>query len=152
MRVVDDTVYKTAAERTDPVGGAFTLHDEYQALTAMYEAGVSIPEPRSYEEEREEYSMEHIPGATVQELDTVYPGLTDADRRQIAARLEADLDRMHEEGLPHGDICTSNIIVDSDRQPYYIDPVGFSHGHPEAEQVMERDRQNLAYITGRFLR
>ncbi|MDY6771324.1 MAG: RIO1 family regulatory kinase/ATPase [Candidatus Nanohaloarchaea archaeon] len=145
MRLVSGTLYKSSDERTDPVGGAFTLQDEYEALVAMDDAGASVPTPHGYDQERGEYGMEHIDGTDLQELAT--DGLTAADRQQIADRLEDELDRMHEAGLPHGDICTSNIVIDEELRPYYLDPAGFEPDHPDAEAVMERDRQNLDYVT-----
>lgn len=151
MRIVADTIYKTADERTDPVGGTFGLEDEYRALQQMHRAGAAVPEPRGYDHDRDEYGMEHIDGATVQDLDTVYGDITATGKEAIAVRLEEGLEQIHESGIPHGDVCTSNIIVDDDLGPHYIDPVGVSPDHPATDDIMERDRQNLAYITDRFL-
>jgi len=151
MRVVGDTIYKSREERTDPVGGAFTLRDEYQALQQMHRAGAAVPEPQNYNSQAGAYGMEHIDGATIQELDDAYNSLTADDREAIAGRLEDELEKIHESGIPHGDICTSNILIDPDLRPHYIDPAGFQQDQPDAGAVMERDRQNLAYITDRFL-
>lgn len=151
MRIVGDTIYKSEDERTDPVGGQFSLRDEYRALQRMHRSGAAVPEPRGYDSQSDEYGMEHLPGATIQDLDTAYDDLTESDRQEIGEKLEDELERIHESGIPHGDICTSNIIVDEDLQPRYIDPAGFSPDHPATDEVMERDRQNLAYLTERFL-
>lgn len=151
MRVVGDTIYKNEDERTDPFGGNFSLRDEYQALQRMYRSGAAVPEPRGHDSQAGEYSMEHIDGVTITEIDEAYEDITAEDRERIEERLEDDLEKIHDSGIPHGDVCTSNIIVDSELRPHYIDPAGFSPDHPATGEVIERDRQNLAYITERLL-
>jgi RIO-like serine/threonine protein kinase len=151
MRIVGDTIYKSDDERTDPVGGQFSLRDEYQALQRMHRSGAAVPEPGGYDSQTGEYGMEHIDGVTITEIDEAYDDITAEDRERIEGRLEDDLEKIHDSGIPHGDVCTSNIIVDSELRPHYIDPAGFGQDHPDAAAVMERDRQNLAYITDRFL-
>ncbi len=151
MRIVGDTLYKSEDERTDPVGGTFSLRDEYRALQQMHRSGAAVPEPRGYDSQAGEYGMERIDGVTILAMDEAYDDITAADRDRIDKQLGDELDAIHKTGIPHGDVCTSNIIVDEDLQPHYIDPAGFSPDHPAADDIMERDRQNLAYITDRFL-
>lgn len=141
--------YKTASDRTDPVGGTTTLQDEYAVLEAMYDAAPAhVPEPQGLDIEDGKavgYHMEEIDGTTVQDLD--YDQLTGEEADELASGLRDGLRSLHEAGIPHGDICTSNIIVDDGLTPYLIDPAGIQPDDPDAGAVMERDQQNMDYIT-----
>lgn len=149
MEVDGTTRYKTAADRTAPEGLETTLADEYRVLERMHAAAPGrVPEPRGIEYgpdgAAERYGMEEISGTDLQELD--YGALTDEEAEELAASIEDAVSRFHDAGIPHGDVCTSNVLVDDDMDPYLIDPAGIDGDHPDADAVMERDRQNAAYV------
>ena len=82
-----------------------------------------------------------------------YPKLKDVDIENPDAgfrRVLDDLKRLwHEEKLIHGDLSEYNILLDSSGEIYLID---FSQGvhtsHPEAEELLKRDVENVAKFFG----
>jgi len=148
--------YKTASERTSPVGPSTSLRDEYAVLEEMYDAAPDhVPEPQGLgtaPDSEQRYAMEEIDGTTVQDLD--YDDLTEQEAEELADDIEATIGSFHDAGVLHGDVCTSNVLVDDQMTPYFIDPAGIRPEHPGADpdRIREQDTASARYIGDRIRR
>ncbi|MFB6100324.1 MAG: serine protein kinase RIO [Candidatus Nanohalobium sp.] len=78
-----------------------------------------------------------------------YPKLKDVDIENPEAGFQRVLDDVkrlwHDEKMVHGDLSEYNILLDSSGELYFIDfSQGVHKSHPEAEELLSRDIENVA--------
>ncbi|MFH0896506.1 MAG: KEOPS complex kinase/ATPase Bud32 [Candidatus Bathyarchaeota archaeon] len=81
-------------------------------------AGVPTPLIYMVDVEATTIIMQYLEGSRIREvLDSLYP----ADRKRICERIGLLIGRLHTNGIIHGDLTTSNIIITLKNDIYFID-------------------------------
>lgn len=126
------------------------LNAEVDALYRLADAGVRVPEPFGFVDGV--LLMEMITdkeGKAAPRLDDIT--LTPEQARDYHGRVISDVVRMLSAGLIHGDLSEFNVLADTDG-PVIIDlPQAVNAaGNNSAEQMLERDLDNMRRYFGRF--
>jgi RIO kinase 1 len=126
------------------------LSAEVDALYRLAAAGVRVPEPHGFVDGV--LLMEMVTdtdGKAAPRLDDV--ALEPDQAREYHRLVIADVVRMLSDGLIHGDLSEFNVLVDSEG-PVIIDlPQAVNAaGNNSAEQMFERDVDNMRRYFGRF--
>ncbi|MGQ7273085.1 PA4780 family RIO1-like protein kinase [Marinobacter sp. V034] len=126
------------------------LNAEVDALYRLASAGVRVPEPQGFVDGV--LLMELVAdaeGKAAPRLDDVT--LTPEVAREYHAKVIADVVRMLDAGLIHGDLSEFNVLVDAEG-PVIIDlPQAVNaSGNNNAERMLERDVDNMRRYFGRF--
>lgn len=126
------------------------LNAEVDALYRLAAAGVRVPEPFGFVDGV--LLMELVKdedGKAAPRLDDVT--LTPDEARDYYRQIIAEVVRMLDAGLIHGDLSEFNVLLDS-RGPVIIDlPQAVNAaGNNSAERMLERDVDNMRRYFGRF--
>lgn len=126
------------------------LNAEVDALYRLASAGVRVPQPHGFVDGV--LLMEMIAdsdGQAAPRLDDVT--LTPEIAREYHGRVIAEIVRMLDAGLIHGDLSEFNVLVDGDG-PVIIDlPQAVNAaGNNNAERMLERDVDNMRRYFGRY--
>ena len=62
--------------------------------------------------------MEYIEGQQVKQL---LNGISKAERHDLCVKIGESIARLHKQGLIHGDLTTSNIILNLERELFFVD-------------------------------
>jgi len=89
---------------------------EGRLLQKASDAGVSVPKVYSVDEKSFKIVMEYVEGKLLKD---VFES-DEADVRLLARQVGATLRRLHDSGLVHNDLTTSNLILHGDKI-YFID-------------------------------
>jgi len=110
---------------------------EYNALKLLYPKGVAVPEP--IKQTRHVLVMGMIEGAELFRQ----PELSDA--QAVYNEILVNVKRAYRDAhLIHGDLSPFNIILQQSQHILIIDwPQSVSTKHPNAEELLERDLQNV---------
>jgi TP53 regulating kinase and related kinases len=77
--------------------------------------------------------MEYVEGQQVKQL---LNGISKAERHDLCVKIGESIARMHKQGLIHGDLTTSNIILNLERKLFFIDfGLGEKNSELEAQGV-----------------
>lgn len=98
--------------------------DEANLLVAARRAGVAVPIVYDVDRQAATLRIEPIAGRTLR--DTLAPAGA-SDRHVLAATLGRTLARLHDAGITHGDLTTSNVMV-PDRDPAALTLIDFGLG------------------------
>lgn len=88
---------------------------EGKLLTEARRSGV--PTPQIYEKGKNSIKMEFLSGQKIRDL---LPNLSNNERDDLARDMGEKIGRLHERGIVHGDLTTSNMIF-YDGEVYFID-------------------------------
>lgn len=143
-----DVVVRSEDDATNPVrfgkryqGGG---EAEYRALLRLYAADpkhvVRPLEPTERDGRITGFTMERVEGKTLREVmgpDRVVP-------KHFVDQIAYALKKFHKQGLAHGDVHASNIVIQPDGTIKFIDPVGYGEIPPdEFEKYRELDWKTL---------
>ena len=112
---------------------------EYRNLEIMHDAGIRVPDPIAFKANilaMEFLGVDGVPYSRLVEVGS-------EDPNGDYALISADVQKMKEVGLVHGDLSEFNILV-TDKGPYIIDcGQAVLASHPRAEEFYWRDLHNL---------
>lgn len=104
--------------------------EEAKLISEARRVGVSTPQ--IYESHGNRIRMEFLDGERAKD---VIPRLEEPKRRRLAERIGRNIVRLHERGIVHGDLTTSNMILVDD-ELYFIDfGLGFFSNSVEDKAV-----------------
>lgn len=123
-----------------------TIH-EPQLIHAAKQAGVPTPLIYLVNVKEATIIMEFIEGKQVKELLNTQ---SEEDRRRTCTRIGKSIGRLHKSGLIHGDLTTSNMILDPEERIVFVDfGLGEKTNELEAKAVdlhlMKRALQSTHY-------
>lgn len=78
---------------------------------------VSVPTPQVYEKEESELKIEFVEGERLKDL--IYE-FSSGKREEVARRIGRLIAKLHQRGIVHGDLTTSNLLM-KDNEIYFID-------------------------------
>jgi len=109
---------------------------EFEALSMLYPKGVSVPKP--IKQNRHVIVMSIIEGAELYYLEIPNP-------RKVLDEILLNVKKAYKDvGIIHADLSPYNIIVQLDEHILIIDwPQYVTVMHPNAEQLLQRDVQNV---------
>jgi len=109
---------------------------EFEALSLLYPKGVSVPKP--IKQNRHVIVMSIIEGAELYYLEILNP-------RKVLDEILLNIKKAYKDvGIVHADLSPYNIIVQLDEHILIIDwPQYVTVKHPNAEQLLQRDVQNV---------
>ncbi|KXA92529.1 hypothetical protein AKJ65_07435 [candidate division MSBL1 archaeon SCGC-AAA259E19] len=91
---------------------------EAKLLSDAKKAGVSTPVIYQVDREKTSIVMEYVEGEVVKEI---LEGLDSTSRRNLCRKIGRQIARLHDYGIIHGDLTTSNMIEASGGSVYFID-------------------------------
>lgn len=94
-----------------------TLH-EPQFINEAKKAGVPTPTIFLVDVNENSVIMEFIEGKQVKQL---LGEITKSERESICRKIGESIGRLHKTGIIHGDLTTSNMIINHERKIYFID-------------------------------
>lgn len=94
-----------------------TIH-EPQLIHEAKKAGVPTPPILLVDVKRGTIIMEFIEGKQIKKL---LGKVSDSKRRDLCFKIGKLIGRLHRQGIIHGDLTTSNMILDSDGKIYFVD-------------------------------
>jgi RIO kinase 2 len=109
---------------------------EFKALCMLYPKGISVPRP--IKQNRHVIVMSIIEGAELYYLEILNP-------RKVLGEILLNVKRAYKDaGIIHADLSPYNVIVQLDEHILIIDwPQYVTVKHPNAEQLLKRDVQNV---------
>jgi TP53 regulating kinase-like protein len=110
-------------------------------------AGVSTPLIYMVNLPESSIVMEYVEGQQVKQL---LNSVSKAERHDLCVRIGESIGRLHREGLIHGDLTTSNMILSSEGKVFFVDfGLGEKNSELEAQGVdlhlMKRALQSTHY-------
>jgi TP53 regulating kinase-like protein len=123
-----------------------TVH-EPQLMHEAKAAGVSTPLIYMVNLPESSIVMEYVEGQQVKQL---LNSVSKAERHDLCVRIGESIGRLHREGLIHGDLTTSNMILSSEGKVFFVDfGLGEKNSELEAQGVdlhlMKRALQSTHY-------
>jgi TP53 regulating kinase-like protein len=94
-----------------------TIH-EPQLMHEAKRAGVSTPTIFQVDVENATIVMEYVEGHQVKQL---LDALCTEDRKELCIRIGQEIAKLHRHGIIHGDLTTSNMILNSDGVLFFVD-------------------------------
>lgn len=94
-----------------------TIH-EPQLMNEAKKAGVSTPTIFLVDVKNATIIMEYVEGTQIKRL--LGEASTD-ERKRLCMKIGEMIGRLHEHGLIHGDLTTSNMILDPDGKVFFVD-------------------------------
>ena len=94
-----------------------TVH-EAKLLADAKKAGVSTPLIYRVDRTDMEIIMEYVEGEAIKEI---LEGFRSSKRKEICLNIGKQIARLHDSGIIHGDLTTSNMIFGEDGNIYFID-------------------------------
>ncbi|MEM3577623.1 MAG: KEOPS complex kinase/ATPase Bud32 [Candidatus Bathyarchaeia archaeon] len=94
-----------------------TIH-EPQLISEAKKAGVPTPTIFLVDVGETAITMEFVEGIQVKQL---LSKITRGERENICVKIGELIGRLHEEGIIHGDLTTSNMILDREGKIYFVD-------------------------------
>jgi len=94
-----------------------TMH-EPQLIHEAKKAGVPTPTIFLVDVKNANIIMEFIEGKQVKQL---LNGINESERRSLCLRIGELIGKLHKIGIIHGDLTTSNMILDSDGKVFFVD-------------------------------
>lgn len=94
-----------------------TIH-EARLLARAKKSGVRTPFIYEIDIENTTLVLEYIPGKIIKEL---LPQLDQKNLQNICRIIGRDVGSLHKNGIIHGDLTTSNIILNTDEQIIFVD-------------------------------
>jgi TP53 regulating kinase-like protein len=124
-----------------------TLH-EPQLIHEAKEAGVSTPLIYMVNVPESSITMEYIEGPQVKQI---LNNVSKAKRHNICVRIGKSIAQLHSHSLIHGDLTTSNMILNKKGKLFFIDfGLGEKNGELEAQGVdlhlLKRALQSTHYL------
>jgi TP53 regulating kinase-like protein len=107
-----------------------TVH-EPQLMHEAKEAGVPTPTIFLVDVKKAAVIMEFVDGRQVKEM---LNEVTESERRKMCLRIGGLIARLHKRGIIHGDLTTSNMILDSEGKIFFVD-FGLGEKTKEAEAI-----------------
>lgn len=109
---------------------------EFEALSLLYPKGISVPKP--IKQNRHVIVMSIIEGAELYYLEIPNP-------KKVLDEILLNVKKVYKDaGIVHADLSPYNIIVQLDEHALIIDwPQYVTVKHPNAEQLLQRDVQNV---------
>lgn len=140
-----DYVAKQAYTPTWLYQSRLAAKKEFDALSLLYPKGISVPKP--IRQNRHVIVMSIIEGAELYYLEI-------PDSKKILDEILVNIKKTYRDaGVVHGDLSPFNIIVQLDEHILIIDwPQYVTVKHPNAEQLLQRDVQNVLRFFQRKLR
>lgn len=123
-----------------------TIH-EAKMFSNARKAGVSTPAIFQVDVPKTTIIYEYIDG---HKLKNIVNEIARPERKRVCTRIGRSIGRLHKNGLIHGDLTTSNMILTSEKQIYFID-FGLSEHSSEIESkgvdlhLMQRALQSTHY-------
>ncbi|MFX1485620.1 MAG: KEOPS complex kinase/ATPase Bud32 [Promethearchaeota archaeon] len=123
-----------------------TIH-EAKMFSSARKAGVSTPAICQVDVPKTTIIYEYIDG---QKLKNVINEITRQEQKRVCTCVGRSIGRLHKNGLIHGDLTTSNMILTSEKQIYFID-FGLGEHSSEIEHkgvdlhLMQRALQSTHY-------
>ena len=123
-----------------------TIH-EPQLIHAAKQAGVSTPLIYQVNIKEGTIIMQFVEGKQVKELLNIQ---SEKERKRTCLRIGKSIGRLHKSGIIHGDLTTSNMIVDPEKRIVFVDfGLGEKTNELEAKAVdlhlMKRALQSTHY-------
>jgi TP53 regulating kinase-like protein len=103
-----------------------TVH-EPQLMHEAKEAGVPTPLIYLVDVGHATIIMEHVAGKQIKQL---LGGVSDLERQRLCFKIGCLIGLLHKHGIVHGDLTTSNMILDGNGTVYFVD---FGLGEKTAE-------------------
>jgi TP53 regulating kinase-like protein len=103
-----------------------TVH-EPQLMHEAKEAGVPTPLIYLVDVEHATIIMEHVDGKQIKQL---LGEVSERERQRLCFKVGCLIGLLHKHGIVHGDLTTSNMILDGDGNVYFVD---FGLGEKTAE-------------------
>jgi TP53 regulating kinase-like protein len=94
-----------------------TVH-EPQLIHEAKRAGVPTPTIFMVDVENSSIIMEYVEGIQVKQL---LDGLCEMDRAELCQRIGEEIGKLHKHGIIHGDLTTSNMILNPEGRIFLID-------------------------------
>ncbi|MEM3695242.1 MAG: KEOPS complex kinase/ATPase Bud32 [Candidatus Bathyarchaeia archaeon] len=105
------------AQLDDRIRAYRTIH-EPQLMSEAKKAGVPTPTIFLVDISENAIIMEFIEGTQVKML---LSKITKSERKAICIKIGELIGRLHEKGIIHGDLTTSNMILDREGKIYFVD-------------------------------
>ena len=106
-----------AKELDEQIRNYRTVH-EAQLMHEAKAAGVSTPLIYMVNVPESSITMEYIEGTQVKQLINI---VAKAERHDLCLKIGEFIARLHKHGLIHGDLTTSNIILSTNGQVFFVD-------------------------------
>jgi TP53 regulating kinase-like protein len=106
-----------AKELDEQIRNYRTVH-EPQLMHEAKAAGVSTPLIYMVNVPASSITMEYVEGQQVKQLLNI---VTKAERHDLCLKIGEFIARLHKHGLIHGDLTTSNIILSTNGQVFFVD-------------------------------
>ena len=107
------------------------LTSEARAIVRARKLGVTTPTIYHVDTQQNAIYMERVQGRPLKEL--IREGMTEEDMRRVGEDVGRHVAAMHDGGLIHGDLTTSNILVREDDGRVVIIDFGLAHNSIIAE-------------------
>ncbi len=88
---------------------------EFRILKKLYEKGIPCPKPLEIDEKKALLIMERIKGKRVRDV------LNQGNVKEIARRMADIIADMHNQGIVHQDLTTSNFLINDSKRVFIID-------------------------------
>jgi TP53 regulating kinase-like protein len=135
------------AEKLDTQIRTYRTVHEAQLIHEAKKAGVSTPIIYSVDTVRSSIIMEFVEG---QQVKLLLPGITEFEREKLCQEIGTLIGKLHKAGLIHGDLTTSNMILDRTGKIVLVD-FGLGEKSEELEakgvdlHLMKRALQSTHY-------
>ena len=109
---------KYRPSRLDEQIRTYRTNREPQLIHEAKKAGVPTPTVFLVDLKNATIIMEFIEGKQVKQL---LNKVTESERQQLCLKIGELIGKLHEHGIIHGDLTTSNMILDSEEKIFFVD-------------------------------